>query len=112
MSELICGKCILCCQWSGEKAIRPELIGGEGLLLKSELITKIVGTQVKLVKVLAANEVGHCIYLGDKGCTVYEERPQVCRAFDCRKLYDDSKEATFIKVLFRGKQLLEKPSSR
>jgi len=27
---------------------------------------------------------GACIYLGDTGCTIYEKRPQACRAFDCR----------------------------
>lgn len=27
---------------------------------------------------------GACIHLGDTGCTVYEHRPRVCRAYDCR----------------------------
>jgi hypothetical protein len=27
---------------------------------------------------------GACIYLGEKGCTVYEIRPATCRFFDCR----------------------------
>jgi Fe-S-cluster containining protein len=30
----------------------------------------------------AAN--GDCVYLGAKGCTIYEDRPAVCRNFDCR----------------------------
>lgn len=28
-----------------------------------------------------------CIYLGEKGCTIYSKRPVKCRAFDCRLLY-------------------------
>ncbi len=27
---------------------------------------------------------GECHYLGDGSCTIYEHRPAVCRAFDCR----------------------------
>jgi uncharacterized protein len=27
---------------------------------------------------------GACVHLGEEGCTVYEHRPAVCRAFDCR----------------------------
>lgn len=27
---------------------------------------------------------GDCIYLGDHGCTIYDNRPRVCREFDCR----------------------------
>jgi Fe-S-cluster containining protein len=28
---------------------------------------------------------GDCAYLGEAGCTVYDRRPIVCRAFDCRR---------------------------
>ena len=27
---------------------------------------------------------GACVHLGEWGCTVYEQRPAVCRSFDCR----------------------------
>lgn len=30
---------------------------------------------------------GDCIYLGEKGCTIYERRPQICRVYDCRKQF-------------------------
>lgn len=26
---------------------------------------------------------GGCIYLGETGCTIYERRPAICKAFDC-----------------------------
>jgi putative zinc- or iron-chelating protein len=29
---------------------------------------------------------GACVHLGEKGCTVYEHRPTVCRTYDCRLL--------------------------
>lgn len=36
---------------------------------------------------LAADENGHCVYLGPSGCTIYDRRPLLCRSFDCRKHY-------------------------
>ena len=37
--------------------------------------------------VLATTPEGACVYLGEKGCTIYERRPLICRTFDCRKHY-------------------------
>lgn len=34
--------------------------------------------------VLQQRSDGACVHLGEQGCTVYERRPGVCRAFDCR----------------------------
>jgi Fe-S-cluster containining protein len=34
--------------------------------------------------VLQRGSDGACIHLGVQGCTVYEQRPAVCRTFDCR----------------------------
>lgn len=39
------------------------------------------------VFVLAADERGACVYLGERGCTIYARRPLLCRSFDCRKHY-------------------------
>jgi Fe-S-cluster containining protein len=39
------------------------------------------------VHVLETNEKGWCVYLGARGCTIYERRPILCRTFDCRKHY-------------------------
>ena len=34
--------------------------------------------------VLQRRSNGACVHLGGRGCTVYEQRPAVCRTFDCR----------------------------
>jgi hypothetical protein len=34
--------------------------------------------------VLQRRSDGACVHLGERGCTVYEQRPAVCRTFDCR----------------------------
>lgn len=30
---------------------------------------------------------GDCFYLDAEGCTIYERRPAICKAFDCRKFF-------------------------
>jgi Fe-S-cluster containining protein len=36
---------------------------------------------------LRRKENGDCWYLGERGCTIYHRRPQICRRFDCRELF-------------------------
>jgi Fe-S-cluster containining protein len=35
---------------------------------------------------LERKEDGSCIYLCESGCSIYAQRPNMCRAFDCRLL--------------------------
>ena len=37
-------------------------------------------------RMLAHKQNGDCIYLTDRGCGNYQDRPQVCRAADCRRV--------------------------
>lgn len=30
---------------------------------------------------------GDCFYLGESGCTIYNDRPAICAKFDCRRMY-------------------------
>lgn len=68
-----CNGCRLCCQRDvivlfpeqGDKLYEYEFeMAGEHAVLKRQ-----------------AN--GSCIYLGPEGCTNYENRPVICRSFDC-----------------------------
>jgi Fe-S-cluster containining protein len=34
--------------------------------------------------VLGYDEQGRCPMLGERGCTIYEDRPRTCRTYDCR----------------------------
>jgi Fe-S-cluster containining protein len=36
-------------------------------------------------RALAQKPNGDCVYLGEKGCTIYDRAPQMCKQFDCRK---------------------------
>jgi Fe-S-cluster containining protein len=34
--------------------------------------------------VLGYDEEGRCPMLGERGCTIYDDRPRTCRTYDCR----------------------------
>lgn len=79
-----CGDCRACCragyfipvrhhEWSTRAAIPARLLvsppgvcGEEGYHL------------------IATTRRGHCALLGARGCSVYRQRPQACRDYDCR----------------------------
>lgn len=48
---------------------------------------RVTGKAGESVFLLETTAEGACIYLGEKGCTIYERRPLICRSFDCRKHY-------------------------
>jgi hypothetical protein len=72
MSDVICGRCVACCK----RELVP-LQPGDDMTLETRTL---MGFQV-----LKQKENGDCFYLGKRGCTIYDRRPQICRAFDCRK---------------------------
>lgn len=97
-----CNGCVLCCQ-------------GEAIYLVPE------DTQPYIVQptpdgrvMLAHQENGDCVYLKNGKCDIYDRRPTLCRAFDCRAFAvqvsitpslagEDIKSA----VLERGRELLK-----
>lgn len=95
MKKLDCGECTTCCQWGSDTTIRPLLTSSERLTLTDDF----VGGHY----VLKAKDNGDCFYLGETGCTIYKTRPEQCKEFDCRKLYNEMKGLTYMKVLFMGK---------
>lgn len=71
-----CGDCSACCYYAGipvdKKRDRKHL---PHLLTERTHDGELV---------LQRRSDGGCIHLGDRGCTIYEHRPAVCRTFDCR----------------------------
>jgi Putative zinc- or iron-chelating domain len=71
-----CGACTACCHYPAvvvdEKRDRKRL---------ARLLTER-SPDGELV--LQRRSDGACVHLGKQGCTVYEQRPAVCRTFDCR----------------------------
>ena len=52
--------------------------------LTQELLSPIDGTMQKF---LIQKPTGECIYLGESGCTIHDRAPQICRSFDCVRLF-------------------------
>lgn len=78
---LACGACNKCCRKKPGILLFPE-IGDD---------PSVYGDNVEMVDdryILKTKSNGDCIYLDLKtGCTNYENRPTVCRTYDCRSDY-------------------------
>lgn len=71
-----CGACSACCYYEGipvdKKRDRQRL---PHLRTEQNAAGELV---------LRQRADGACVHLGERGCTVYEHRPTICRSFDCR----------------------------
>lgn len=81
-SDVDCGGCVGCCSSSYFIHIRPD----ESLALArlpGELLAPAPGMACG-DQVLGYDEKGRCPMLCATGCSIYDERPRTCRAYDCR----------------------------
>jgi hypothetical protein len=79
-----CDGCTACCRSSFFVHIAPD----ETATLRRippALLVRAPGLP-EGYKVLGYDERGHCPMLVDDRCSIYEDRPQTCRKFDCRLL--------------------------
>lgn len=76
-ADVPCNGCTACCHLHVVE-VDPSVEPPERLA-ELDLVAAEDGTTV-----LRRGEDGACIHLGPEGCTVYDNRPTVCRTFDCR----------------------------
>lgn len=76
LPPLRCGGCRRCCE-GDTIVLRPE---------KGDDVTAYRTNLIDGVRVLK-KKGGNCIYLGPKGCRIYDRRPHDCRKFDCRAYF-------------------------
>jgi Fe-S-cluster containining protein len=90
-----CGTCTACCE-TAQIVIRPE--HGDD---PSKYVLVIEDGQMKIAPRQDGSKA--CYYLGDngEGCTIYEDRPVACRAFDCRAYLKN------MKVLYKPEERLK-----
>ncbi|MDB4973470.1 MAG: hypothetical protein JWN48_1811 [Myxococcaceae bacterium] len=81
-ADVPCGSCIGCCRGSLFIHIRPEESATLARIPKP-LLFPAPGAPAGHV-LMGFNEKGECPMLRDDKCTIYEQRPQTCRDFDCR----------------------------
>ena len=77
-----CAGCTACCQ-EDLILLHPEM--GDNAEEYQTISVTLNGREEK--QALAHKKNGNCIYLGEKGCTIHDRAPAVCREFDCRDLW-------------------------
>ena len=81
-SDVACGSCTACCTASQFIHILPTETATLSRIPKALLFPA-----PRLPKghvLLGYNERGHCPMLVNNQCSIYEDRPQTCRTYDCR----------------------------
>lgn len=80
--DVACGDCIGCCSSSMFIHVKPDEKKALGLIPKA-LLAPAPG-RPKGHMLMGYDEHGHCPMLAAGKCTIYAERPQTCRSYDCR----------------------------
>ena len=98
-STVPCNGCTLCCQGHQVIILHPEY-GDDPALHQTVEITHPLTGEPALMVAQKAN--GDCINLTEKGCRVYENRPAMCKEYDCRKQYMSLTKAMRREMVERG----------
>ena len=80
-SDVPCGSCNGCCTSSQFVLVTPEDTAAHAVIPAELLFPApfLPGSHL-----LPYDERGRCPMLGERGCTIYAERPMTCRTYDCR----------------------------
>jgi Fe-S-cluster containining protein len=81
-SQVPCGECVGCCVSSYSILVRPEDVRARSVI-PAEFLTSVpaLGEGVMAMGYLPD---GTCPMLQSGRCTIYVDRPQTCRDYDCR----------------------------
>ena len=90
---IACGKCQECCKGPQQRQITAD----EAKLYKRYRVFNNEGMKY----MLARKENEDCYYLNADGCSIYETRPDVCRAFDCRDNWREHQPRIALQALLR-----------
>ena len=80
--DVPCGDCVACCTSSYFVHIRPDDAGTQRRV-PAELLFPTPGAPKGHV-VMGYDQRGRCPMLEEGRCSIYEDRPLTCRAYDCR----------------------------
>lgn len=83
-ADVPCGTCTACCRSSMFVHVGPDDVAARRRIPKALLFP--APGRPKGHFVLGFDEHGRCPMLVDEGCSIYDDRPRTCRAFDCRVL--------------------------
>jgi hypothetical protein len=104
-----CNGCTFCCQGDAIR-ILPEDDAASYLTEPHPVLRGVV--------MIAHKPNGDCIYLGERGCTIHDRAPSLCRSADCRTIarrlsFEEARQMHMlgrldIRVWDRGRELLAK----
>ncbi len=81
-ADVPCDGCTACCESSQFVHVAPDETAAIDRI-PADLLFPAPGLPPGH-RLLPYDERGRCPMLGDGGCTIYEDRPRTCRAYDCR----------------------------
>mgnify|MGYP002783618191 CR=1 FL=1 len=81
-TDVACGSCTACCTSSYFVTLRPTDVAARRLVPTSLLVPAPGAPPGTLV--MGYDARGHCPMLRDGRCSIYADRPQTCRTYDCR----------------------------
>jgi uncharacterized protein len=81
-ADVPCGTCTACCRAGYFVHVAPDDVGARRRIPAALLFPAPGRPPGHLV--MGYDEHGRCPMLSDHGCSIYEDRPRTCRAFDCR----------------------------
>ncbi len=80
--DVPCGDCSACCRSAQFVHVRADERRALSVI-PAALLVPAPGT-ASGERVLGFDAHGNCPMMSDDGCTIYAERPQTCRSYDCR----------------------------
>jgi uncharacterized protein len=80
-----CNGCTACCR-NDMIVLHPECGDDVSAYQHHKETCPLTGAQVPVLDKKADRT---CVYLGDRGCTIWDRAPTVCREFDCRLFYTE-----------------------
>ena len=81
-ADVPCGTCTACCRSSYFVHVAPDDVAARRRI-PPELLFPAPGRPPGHL-LMGYDEQGRCPMLADDGCSIYEDRPRTCRAYDCR----------------------------
>jgi uncharacterized protein len=81
-SDVPCGDCTGCCISGYSVQIRPHDRDARAAIPPELVVSALGVTRNELT--MAARPDGTCPMLSGSQCTIYQDRPQTCRDYDCR----------------------------
>lgn len=94
-----CKNCTLCCRGFQAIVLHPECGDDISRYQTVEIPHPLTGEPASMIE---QKPNGDCVYLTEKGCGIYDDRPVICREYDCRKQYMTLTKATRQALVDKG----------